>query len=79
MHAVVISGEAVLRRLSAGPRAAEVMPLLSTLPFDQTESAENGGFFQGAQQRFLSDYDGHLHKWTAACSTHGVPSLMLAL
>ena len=45
------SGEAVLRRLSAGPRAAEVMPLLTTLPFDQTESAENGGFFQGTHQR----------------------------
>ena len=57
---VVISGEAVLRRLSAGPRAAEVMPLLTTLPFDQTESAENGGFFQGTQPRFLSDYDGQL-------------------
>ena len=44
---VMRSGEAVLRRLSAGPRASEVLPLLTTLPFDQTESAENGGFFQG--------------------------------
>jgi len=42
-----VDGEAVLERLSADPDADALLPLLSTLVFDQQESEANGGIFQG--------------------------------
>ena len=42
-----VDGEAVLQRLRAHPRADSLLPLLTTIPYDQTESSANGGFFQG--------------------------------
>ena len=38
-----VDGEAVLERLSADPDADALLPLLSTLVFDQQESEANGG------------------------------------
>jgi alpha-ketoglutarate-dependent taurine dioxygenase len=42
-----VDGEAVLERLRADPEADTLLPLLSTLVYDQTESEANGGLFQG--------------------------------
>lgn len=42
-----VDGEAVLKRLLSDPDATALLPLLTTLTFDQTESAANGGIFQG--------------------------------
>jgi hypothetical protein len=42
-----VDGEAVLKRLRSDPDAAALLPILPTLVFDQTESAANGGIFQG--------------------------------
>ena len=44
-----VDGEAVLERLRDDPQAEEILPLLSSLIFDQTESEKNGGLFQGRQ------------------------------
>lgn len=44
-----VDGEAVLQRLSADPQTAGLIPYLSSVPFDQTESEENGGLFQGLE------------------------------
>jgi alpha-ketoglutarate-dependent taurine dioxygenase len=42
-----VDGEAVLARLRAHPRADALLSLLTTIPFDQTESTANGGYIQG--------------------------------
>ena len=58
-----VDGEAVLARLRAEPDADNFIPLLDTLIFDQTESAENGGMLQGRQCKgplFVRRPDGRL-------------------
>ena len=44
-----VDGEAVLERLRTDPDADTLLPLLTTLVYDQTESEANGGLFQGRQ------------------------------
>jgi hypothetical protein len=46
-----VDGEAVLERLRSDPDADALLPLLTTLVFDQTESAANGGIFQGRSSK----------------------------
>ena len=46
-----VDGEAVLKRLRADPDAALLLPLLTALVFDQTESAANRGIFQGRSSK----------------------------
>ena len=58
-----VDGEAVLERLRGEPDADNLIPLLDTLIFDQTESAENGGMLQGRQSKgplFARRPDGRL-------------------
>ena len=58
-----VDGEAVLERLSADPDAANLLPLLNTLVYDQTESDANGGIFQGRSSKgplFVRRPDGRL-------------------
>lgn len=42
-----VDGEAVLERMKADPDAEHILPLLTTLVYDQTECEANGGIFQG--------------------------------
>lgn len=46
-----VDGEAVLKRLRTDPDAALLLPLLPALVFDQTESAANGGIYQGRSSK----------------------------
>eukprot|EP01052_Picozoa_sp_SAG31_P012276 SAG31_NODE_714_length_12645_cov_15.347760_9_plen_441_part_00 len=46
-----VDGEAVLERLRAEPDADILLPLLATLVYDQTESAANGGMYQGRESK----------------------------
>ncbi len=46
-----VDGERVLERLRTGPDADSLLPLLETLVYDQTESAETGGYFQGRSSK----------------------------
>ena len=58
-----VDGEAVLERLRGEPHADDLLPLLDTLIFDQTESAQNGGMFQGRHSQgplFVRRPDGRL-------------------
>lgn len=58
-----VDGERVLERLRADPDADSLMPLLDTLVYDQTESAETGGLIQGRNSKgplFVHRPDGRL-------------------
>jgi alpha-ketoglutarate-dependent taurine dioxygenase len=58
-----VDGERVLERLKSVSDAEALLPLLTTLPFDQTECVQNGGVYQGRQSSgplFVRRDDGRL-------------------
>ena len=69
-----VDGERVLDRLKAEPDAESLLPLLTGLVYDQTESASNGGLYQGRESKghsssvaLMSGCSGSAWSWRARC------------